>query len=156
MAKRRLQPWALPALLLAALAPGNAKQTFSASQALAFGRFVAGTGGTITVSPSGARSSTGGVTLLASTASAASFTNTDTAPSRASSTVAITLPSDGSVTLASGANQMSLGSFTSNPSGTGIMAGGSMQIRVGATLTVGANQPRGNYSGSIPVTIQYQ
>lgn len=156
MAKFRVRPWALPALLLAALAPGNAKQTFVAGQGLSFGRFVAGAGGSITVSPSGARSSTGGVTLLSSPASAATFTNTDTAPSRASNVVAITLPSDGSVTLASGANRMSLTKFTSNPAGTGVMSGGSLSISVGATLTVGANQPRGSYSGSIPVTIQYQ
>jgi hypothetical protein len=153
---RRLKPWLLPVALMAALAPGNAKQTFSSTQALAFGRFVAGTGGTITIAPNGVRSKTGGVTLLTSTVSAASFTNTDNSAKGGSATVAITLPADGSVVLASGANQMALKSFTSSPSGTGLMSGGALTISVGATLTVGANQPKGNYSGSIPVTIQYQ
>jgi hypothetical protein len=156
MASRRLKLWALPALLLAALAPGNAKQTFSSSQALAFGRFAAATAGTITVSPAGARTSTGGVTLLSSTVTAAKFTNTDNTPKMASAAVIITLPADGSVVMSSGANQMSLRTFTSNPSGTGFMSGGSLQISVGATLVVNANQARGNYSGSIPVTVQYQ
>jgi hypothetical protein len=156
MAPRRLKPWALPVLLLAALAPGNAKQTFTSGQALSFGRFVAGTGGTITVSPAGARTSTGTVTLLSSTVTAAKFTNTDNTPKVASAAVIITLPSDGSVVLSSGANQMSLRTFTSNPSGTGFMSGGSLTISVGATLVVNANQPKGAYSGSIPVTIQYQ
>jgi uncharacterized BrkB/YihY/UPF0761 family membrane protein len=61
---RRLTQWLLPAALLAALASVHAKQVFSSTQSLAFGRFVAGTGGTITVAPNGARSQTGGVTLL--------------------------------------------------------------------------------------------
>jgi hypothetical protein len=60
------------------------------------------------------------------------------------------------VVLSSGANQMSLSKFTSNPSGVGVMSGGSLQFTVGATLAVGANQPKGSYTGSIPVTIQYQ
>jgi hypothetical protein len=156
MATRRFNPWVLPAVLLAALAPCNAKQTFTSTQSLVFGRFVAGSGGTITVSPFGLRSSSGGVTLLNSTVSAASFTNTDNAQKYASATVAITLPADGSVVLSSGANQMSLNKFTSNPSGLGVMSGGSFQFTVGATLTVGANQPKGSYTGTIPVTIAYQ
>jgi hypothetical protein len=60
------------------------------------------------------------------------------------------------VVLSSGANQMTLKSFTSSPSGTGLMVNDSLTILVGATLTVAPNQPKGNYSGSIPVTIQYQ
>jgi hypothetical protein len=156
MASRRLKPWALPALLLAALAPGNAKQTFSSSQALSFGRFVAGTGGTIIVTPAGVRTRTGGVTLLTSTPTAAKFTATDNTPKNQSGAIIITLPADGSVVMSSGADQMSLRTFTSNPSGTGFMSGGSLLISVGATLVVNANQPRGNYSGSIPVTVQYQ
>jgi hypothetical protein len=150
MARHRLKPWLLPAALLAALVPVNAR-TFTSSQALAFGSFVAGPGGSITVSPSGARSSNGVIILPRSIATPAIFTNTDNGAKTA--TVTITLP--GSVTLSSGANQMTVNSFTSSPSGTGIMSGGSLTIKVGATLTVGANQPKGNYSGSIPVTINY-
>lgn len=153
---RRPKPWLLPAALLAALAPVCAKQTFSSTQPLAFGRFIAGTGGTITITPSGVRSATGGVRLLSSSATGASFTNSDNSAKGASATVIITLPADGSVVLGSGSNTMALKAFTSSPSGTGIMSGGSLTIQVGATLTVGANQPKGNYSGSIPVTVQYQ
>jgi hypothetical protein len=155
MAARR----ALLVLLLAALlpaAPACAKQTFNSTRALAFGRFVAGTGGTITVSPSGVRTRTGGVALVNSTASSASFSNTDTAPNKVNAACIITLPADNSVVLSSGANQMQLKSFTSNPSGTGVMSGGALTISVGATLTVNANQPKGSYTGSIPITIQYQ
>jgi hypothetical protein len=147
------------ALLLAALlpaVPACAKQTFNSTRALAFGRFVAGTGGTITVSPSGVRTRTGGVALVNSTASSASFSNTDTAANKLNAACIITLPADNSVVLSSGANQMQLKSFTSNPSGTGVMSGGALTISVGATLTVNANQPKGSYTGSIPITIQYQ
>lgn len=158
MPHRRLKLWLLPAALLAAIASVNAKQTFSSSQALAFGRFVAGTGGTIKVPPlTGAvRTITGGVTLLNSTVTAASFTITDNSAKYASATVTITLPSDGTVSLSNGTNQMAVNSFTSNPSGTGVMSGGSLTFLVGATLTVGANQPSGNYSGSFSVTVNYQ
>lgn len=146
----------LAAVLLLALAPAGAKQTFGATKTLVFGRFVAGAGGTITVSPAGARSATGGLVLLASTPSPAGFTFTDTAPPRANDACIITLAADNSVVLASDANQMKLSKFTSNPSVTGVMSNGTLQISVGATLVVGANQPKGSYSGSIPVTIQYQ
>jgi ABC-type amino acid transport substrate-binding protein len=150
---------AVVALLLAALlpaAPACAKQTFASSRALAFGHFVAGTGGTITVSPSGVRSRTGGVLLMTSTASSAAFTFTDNAPNKANAGVIISLPADNSVILSSGTNQMQLKTFTSTPSGTGVMSGGALQISVGATLTVNANQPKGSYTGSIPITVQYQ
>jgi ABC-type amino acid transport substrate-binding protein len=148
----------LPLLLAALLptAPACAKTTFTATRVLSFGRFVAGTGGTIIVSPSGVRSRTGGVLLATSTASSAAFSYTDTASNKSNAGVIITLPADNSVVLSSGTNQMQLKSFTSTPSGTGVMSGGAIQITVGATLTVNANQPKGSYTGSIPITIQYQ
>jgi hypothetical protein len=147
----------LPVALLAALAPVNAKQTFTSTRALAFGRFVAGTGGTITVTPTGTRlPATGGVILLNSTVTSASFTNTDNGAKVSNATVGITLPANGVVRLSSGSNSMAVNSFTSSPSGTGVMSGGSLTIQVGATLTVAPNQPKGNYSGSFSVTINYQ
>lgn len=149
----RIATIALAALLLAP-GFGQAKTSFTNNRALAFGRFVAGTGGTIILSPAGARTSTGGVLLLSSSPASASFTWSDTSPANAGKTCAIGLPS--SATLSNGTNQMTLNQFTSNPSGTSLMTGGSLTFTVGATLTVGANQPRGNYSGSFSVTIQYQ
>jgi hypothetical protein len=157
MATRRLQRGLLPALLLGALAPAHARITFAATQPLAFGRFVAGTGGTITVSPSGARTRGGGVVLLQSSASAAALTYTDTNPPKSRTNFVITLPPDASVVLTSGTNQMTLGTFTSTPATISpITANGTLQISLGATLTVAPNQPKGNYSGSIPVSVDYQ
>src|SRR5437764_14218754 len=49
------------ALCLAALPVGTRPQTISATTQLSFGTFIAGSGRTITLTPGGIRSSTGGV-----------------------------------------------------------------------------------------------
>lgn len=129
-------------------------QTLVANQALAFGSFAPGvSSGAVTISAAGARSSGGGVFLVASGAgSAASYTVGGTS----SATYAITLPSNGVVVLTSGPNSMAVNNFSSNPVGTGVMGGGGTQtLAVGATLTVGANQATGSYSGSFNVTVEY-
>jgi hypothetical protein len=157
MPASRLKRGLVPALLLGVLAPAQARVTFASTQPLAFGRFVAGSGGSITVSPSGARSPSGGVILLQSSASAASFTFTDTNPPKSKTNFVITLPPDASVVLSSGTNQMKLGTFTSTPATVSpITVNGTLQMSVGATLTVAPNQPKGNYSGSLSVSVDYQ
>ncbi|MFL6672229.1 MAG: DUF4402 domain-containing protein [Massilia sp.] len=146
----------LAALLLAA-GFAHAKQTFTTTRSLVFGRFVAGTGGTIVLTPAGARTRTGGVALVPSTVSSASFSYNDNAANKASAAVIISLPPDGNVTLTSAGGSMALTAFTSNPApGAGVLSGGSLTFTVGATLNVGANQPTGSYTGSLPITIQYQ
>jgi hypothetical protein len=52
---------------------------------------------------------------------------------------------------------MSLGTFTSYPSGTGVLTGGSQTLKVGATLTVTAAQAPNSYTNStaVPVTVNY-
>jgi hypothetical protein len=124
------------------------------TQSLAFGSFVAGSGGTVTVAanPPG-RSSSGAVLLLPSGSwSAATFSVTGDA----AATYAITLPGDGIVALTSGANTMGVNAFSSSPALTGqLSAGGSQTLRVGATLSVGNNQASGSYSGSFAVTVNY-
>jgi len=60
------------------------------------------------------------------------------------------------VTINSGANTMTVGMFTSNPSGAGTLsAGGNQTLSVGATLNVGAGQATGTYSGIFSVTVTY-
>lgn len=120
---------------------------------LNFGDVVAGsTAGTVVLSTAGARSVTGGTTLgNTAGAAAASFSVTGDP----SATYAITLPSS-AVTLTSGANTMTAGTFTSNPSGTGTLsAGGSQTVAVGGTLSVGATQATGTYTGTFNVTVAY-
>lgn len=125
----------------------------STTQELAFGKFVAGSGGSVIVSPAGARSASGGVVLVpSSSGSAAQFS----VSGDANATYAISLPADGTVSLASGTNSMAVNTFTSSPSPTGTLgAGGAQTLSVGATLSVGSNQAIGSYSGTFDVTVEY-
>jgi hypothetical protein len=141
------------ACLLAAAAGVAAQIGGSPVQELAFGKFVAASGGSVTVSPAGARSASGSVFLVPSGAwSAAQFMVTGD-PDLAYS---ISLPANGTVTLNSGANSMALSNFTSNPAATGQLSGGGAQmLAVGATLSVANGQPRGSYTGAFEITIHY-
>ncbi len=119
---------------------------------LNFGDVVSsGAAGTVIVTPAGVRSAGGGATLgNGGSVAAASFT----VSGQGSATYAITLPA--SATVTSGANNMTVDTFTSNPSGTGALsAGGSQTLNVGATLQVGASQATGTYTGSFNVTVAY-
>jgi len=149
--------WFLFALVCAATAASvswAAVIAISNTQALAFGKFVAGSGGSVTVNAaSGVRSASGGALLIASGGGAAAQFNVT---GDANLTYAISLPADGVVSLASGANTMTLNTFTGSPSGTGTLSGaGTQTLSVGATLAVGSNQAVGSYSGSFDVTVNY-
>jgi hypothetical protein len=127
--------------------------TVSNPQALAFGKFAAGSGGTVTIGPSGARSHGGSVVLLPSAGGSAAQFGVSGEPS---TSYAITLPANGTVHLASGANSMAVNSFSSSPNAVGQLSlGGSQTLSIGATLNVAGNQPPGNYSGSFNVSIDY-
>jgi len=146
----------LPATLLLALVVQQAwavNISISNTQALGFGKFAAGSGGSVVVNPSGARSATGGVVLISSSSgSAAQFTVTGDA----NLTFAITLPANGTVSLTNGSQTMPLTSFTSSPGFTGqLNASGSQSISVGASLGVGGSQPTGSYSGAFDVLVEY-
>ena len=120
---------------------------------LNFGNIVAGTGaGTVTVPTEGARTKTGDVILPAATPgtiNAAKFTVTGLADA----TYTITLP--GSATISETGGKTMTVTFTSNPSGTGTLTGGTQDLFVGATLNVGAAQTAGNYTGTFNVTVAY-
>jgi len=106
--------------------------------------------GTVILTPLGARSTTGGVTLpvTTGTVSAASFTVTG----EAGFTYAITLPVV-ATTISSAGNNMTVNTWTSNPSGTGTLTGGTSTLTVGATLNVGISQPAGTYVSGTPFTV---
>ena len=108
------------------------------------------TGGTVVMVPAGTRSATGGVTLpgASGTVSAASFTvNGETGYS-----YAITLPT--SVVLTDPASHsMQVEDFSSTPTATGMLTGGTETINVGATLKVTAAQPAGVYTSASPFTV---
>ncbi len=51
---------------------------------------------------------------------------------------------------------MAVDGFVSDPASPGTLSGaGTDTIHVGATLSVGVNQPNGNYSGLFNVTVAY-
>ncbi len=111
--------------------------------------------GTIVLTPESARSATGGVTFLPSnvgTITAASFTVTGLADA----TYSITLPA-GTTVISNGGNDMTVDTWTSTPTPTGTLTGGSQTLNVGATLNVPASSPSGVYTSATPfnVTVNY-
>lgn len=139
----------------ASSAHAQADLTLTKTADMNFGDVIAGgTSGTVvlTASASPSRSVTGGAELGNPTnVSSATFT----VGGEAGFTYAITLPST-DVTITSGINSMIVNTFTSSPSGTGTLTGGSETLYIGATLNVGAFQASGSdYTGSFDVTVAY-
>ncbi len=122
---------------------------------LAFGNFMSTTGGTIVLTPSATptRTPTAGVTLdNAVTPTAAKFTVAGTA----GATFSITLPT--TVSLSDGGtNTMDVGTFTSDLdlAAATIPVAGTIDMYVGGTLTVGAAQANGAYTGTFDVSVNY-
>ncbi len=114
----------------------------------------ASSGGTVILTPAGARSVTGGVSLPATsgTVTAASFT----IGGEGSYTYSITLPGTAH-TITSGSNSMTVTAFSSNPSGTGTLSSGAQTLTVGGTLNVSAGQAYGTYTSEtgFNVTVNY-
>ncbi len=130
-------------------------QTVEATGNLAFGSFLAGSGGTVTVSAAGARNAGGTVILVAQGVGVGPAQFTVHGTNNAIYSISVV---DSAITLSDGAgHSMSVNSFVTNPSGTGILSGaGAQTVSVGATLNVGLNQPAGNYSGSFGISVNYQ
>jgi hypothetical protein len=141
-------------LLVLLLAPALARAQLSTTsiRPLEFGKFIAGSGGTVSIAPGGMRS-TAGVLPLPSPTSSADFLLQDTNSDNTSKQVLVELPPNGTVVLTSGGNSMALTGFSSNLPSPARLTGGSMSLSVVASLVVGPNQPPGNYNGFIPVTV---
>ncbi len=118
---------------------------------LNFGAMIATpTAGTVKLDPAGVRTASGGAVLAsAAGVSAASF---DVA-GEPNTSFAVGLP--GSIQITSGANSMTVDSFTTGASAYLLDGAGASGLSVGANLSVAANQPAGLYSGSFSVTVAY-
>lgn len=144
-------------------APGNSDQadgtataevvapitiTHAPADSLNFGIFTAGTaGGLITVPASGVTTAGGDVTLLTGSTETADYFTVSGDAGRSFSISA------GNGTVDSGANSMS---FTTLSALSGTLDGtGSAGIFVGGTLSVGASQAPGVYTGTYTVTVAY-
>lgn len=124
------------------------------TQALSFGSFVAGNGGSVAVNTSGARSASGDVYLIPSSEGAAAQFTVSGDPD---ATYTIQLPGNDFVKLTGPGADMVINDVVSSPSGAGGQLGGSgsQTLSVGGALSVGSGQPPGNYSGSLTVTVNY-
>lgn len=138
-----------------ATASGNAAAriiapiTLTAVNTLHFGTMFNNVGGTVTVTPAGGRSAVGvNLSALAPLHTAGSFD----VGGEAGLTYTITLPADGTVTIASGANTMAINGFNYNAAATLTVP---ETFTVGAVLTVAAGQPSGTYTGTYSVTVAY-
>lgn len=120
---------------------------------LDFGSLIPGTGGTVKINPStNARSTTGGVTASGGSPSAARFVATGVIGLFAT----ITLPNSIILVRSGGTEKMTVGTITTNGSTLRLFTGTpTLDVRVGGTLTVNANQVAGSYSGQFNVTVFY-
>lgn len=125
---------------------------------LSFGSFAASaTSGTVTVTPGGTRSVSGGVTAAGGTASAARFDVTG------SGSLTYSIAFTGAATLSDGTNTMaftrisdlSASAATSGDVSSGTLSAGAQSIFVGGVLAVNASQPAGTYTGSVIATVEY-
>lgn len=132
--------------------------TATENSQLSFGKFSPGNnGGEIHLSPQGVRSVSGNVTLSGGGHSAGSFiiTGEDQA------TFTINLPSGQSLlTNLAGNKTMVVTNWESIPSpgiGSGVLTGGTQEVKVGATLVVGSmnDNPVGIYTGTYIITFAY-
>lgn len=120
---------------------------------LVFGDISAGaTAGTVILTPSGARTATGGTSINSSTSGSPS---TFDVQGTANASFSISLPV--SIVLTDAASHtMTVDKFTSSPTPAGVLDGSGQQVMfVGATINVGANQAFGSYSGQMSVTVDY-
>ena len=123
---------------------------------LDFGSLViATTAGRATVNPrTDARTRTGGVTLLGGgTPGAARFVVSGT-PSRP---VQVTLGPRPTLTRSGGTETMTMTALTMNGGvNRTLNAAGTLDLRIGGTLAVAANQAAGIYAGTFTVTVDYR
>jgi hypothetical protein len=143
-------------VLYAGLHEPVAAQNLSNAGNLTFGTFAAPSSGTLSVAANGVRTSSGGVVALnhGTAATAAQFT----LHGKANAVYAVTLPAPNTVVMSDGAgHNVTVASFVSSLTGTDILSkNGNGAFSIGATLSVGALQSRGNYSGTFSVIVNYQ
>lgn len=144
----------LSSAAMAASATGTANAqvlapiAITAGTALNFGTIAGNGAGTVIVTPGGARSFTGGVVGTAAAFAAGTFNVTGTG----GATFAMTYPGSFNVSANAGANTMAV---TVNGAATGTLSGGTASFPVGGTLTVGAAQAAGAYTGTYSMTVEY-
>ncbi|MDB5451853.1 MAG: hypothetical protein JWO33_431 [Caulobacteraceae bacterium] len=119
----------------------------TSDQNLIFGNLLAGTGGTVVVSPLDARTKTGGITLLTGVApKAAHFAIVADTNGGATYVVSYT-----KTDLTGAGPDLVISAITSDTAPTS----GNASTKVGATITVASAQAPGTYTGSLTATAVY-
>ncbi len=151
----RFVTWTVMCLPWMAAQPVQA-QSLTNTGSLTFGSFTTTGAGTVTVTPAGSRTGSGLAWLLQSGSggTGAAFT----LRADPNTVFAITFSAHGSALLSDGAgHSMALQAFTHDAGITPITSqNGTAQFNVGATLSIGQSLPRGAYSGTFSVTVNYQ
>jgi len=138
--------------------PLNAQLRLTIDQGLSFGSlYPVGSGGTVTISDYGERSSTGSIVLFPSTYNECRFTMSTTKKLRTYNITYLTIQSP--ITMArTGGGSMTLYLNTDGSnSGWSVSQRNSVTLLMGGTLHVGSvtANPPGNYSGSFLITAHY-
>jgi hypothetical protein len=121
---------------------------------LDFGSLIASsTAGTVKIDPStDARTTAGGVTVAGGAPSAARFVALGLVNIYSN----VTLPTSITLDRTGGGGTMTVNAITTNGPATRLFPGTAiLDVRVGGTLNVAANQPAGDYSGQFNVTVVY-
>lgn len=132
---------------------------------LNFGDIFPNAAGTVTVSPASIRTATGGAVLITNPSNVPTSASFDTLRIGAGNPKYwIRLPADGTITLTNGTGgTMAVNNFVANvscanttgiaPGNSGGCPGAPSSFQVGATLSVGAAQAFGLYTGTFTVTV---
>jgi len=148
-----LKPLNLIILVIVALVfQSGISQTLSVynDQGLSFGSFylLGATGGNLSVSNTGIRTSTGNIQEVNSSFLVSAFTlSTDSV-----NPVNITISSSPTTVSNGVGDTMSLEAGISNPANPVVQAGSPVQIFIGGTITVASEVPAGNYNGELFIT----
>jgi len=148
---------ALSVLAATTLPPSPAKaQTVNCLVGIQFGSIVTcGAANTVSVNPTGTRSSSGCLVVSGPLAEARCLIKGSKFPIRPM-TVSITAPS---YNIASGGNKMVVNNFDLNTAGAGptiTVTAFITTVHIGATLNVGAGQAAGSYSGAATINVNFQ
>lgn len=124
-----------------------------------------GTSGTVVVTPAGARTATGGVTLVGNSHHPAEFAGRRPAGSNprvrisvAANSIQLTGPGAPMTVRLFRGNTNPGTPFSTNPRNFRVTptVAGAFELRVGATLDVNANQAPGTYTGTWSLTLDFQ
>ncbi|MEA5004874.1 MAG: DUF4402 domain-containing protein [Rikenellaceae bacterium] len=138
--------------------PLNAQVNLRINQGLNFGSlYPVGSGGTVTISDDGVRSSTGSIVLFPSTYNECSFTMSTTRRNRTYYIYSLSIQSPITMTRSGGGSITLYLNTDGSNDGWSVSQRYPVTLYMGGTINVGSvtANPPGNYSGSFTITAHY-